>query len=59
MLPTADQIIEPDVHRSSFERAGATVTEVDGSSHVVMLSHPDIVAGVVLDAARASAAQAV
>jgi pimeloyl-ACP methyl ester carboxylesterase len=59
VLPTADQIIEPDVHRSSFERAGATVTEVDGSSHVVMLSHPDVVAGVVLDAARASVAEAV
>jgi pimeloyl-ACP methyl ester carboxylesterase len=59
VVPTNDQIIDPGVHRASFERAGATVTEVEGSSHVVMLSHPEVVAGVVLDAARATTAGAV
>jgi pimeloyl-ACP methyl ester carboxylesterase len=57
VLPTADQVIHPDVHRFSFERANATVTEVEGSSHVVMISHPDVVAEVVVAAARESAAQ--
>ncbi|HEY6886999.1 MAG TPA: alpha/beta hydrolase [Solirubrobacter sp.] len=56
VLGTADGVIHPDVHRFSYERAGATVTEVDGASHVVMISHPEVVAEVVLTAARASRA---
>ena len=35
------------------QRAGAKITEVD-SSHVVMVSHPEVVTDVILDAARAS-----
>ena len=57
MLPTADRVIDPGVHRFSYERMGATVTEVEGSSHAVMTSHPDEVARVVLAAAQAPAAQ--
>jgi pimeloyl-ACP methyl ester carboxylesterase len=57
VLGTADLVIHPDVHRFSFERAGATVTEVEGASHVVMISHPDVVADVVRTAARESARQ--
>jgi len=34
------------------ERAGATITEVKGS-HVIMISRPDVVAGVVKTAAAA------
>ena len=52
VLPTADGAIHPDVHRFSYERMGANVTVVDGASHVVMLSHPRIVADVVRDAVR-------
>jgi len=57
ILPTADGCIHPDVHRFSYERMGATVTEVEGASHVVMMSHPKVVAEVVRTAARESAAQ--
>jgi hypothetical protein len=35
----------------------ATVTEIDGASHVVMISHPKEVADVVMTAVRATAMQ--
>src|SRR5215475_1066321 len=57
VLPTADRCIDPGVHRFSYERLGAQITEVDGASHVVMISHPTEVAEVVMTAARASVAQ--
>ena len=53
---TGDQPIAPQLHRFSYERAGSTVTEVEGASHFVMLSQPDIVAGVVSEAVQAAAA---
>ena len=34
------------------QRAGAKITQID-SSHVVMISHPDEVTNVILEAARA------
>ena len=52
---TADQPIAPQLHRFSFERAGSKVTEVDRASHFVMLSKPDVVAGVIREAVKASA----
>jgi pimeloyl-ACP methyl ester carboxylesterase len=58
-FPTADQTINPDVHRFSYERAGATVTEIEGASHVVMISHPGVVADIVLQALEGVAAQPV
>lgn len=54
ILPTADRCIDPGVHHFSFERMKATITEVDGASHVVMISHPDIAAKVVMDAIAAT-----
>jgi pimeloyl-ACP methyl ester carboxylesterase len=57
VLPTADRCIDPGVHHFSYERMGATVTEIEGASHVVMISHPKEVAEVVMTAVRASAAQ--
>src|SRR5262245_37760321 len=57
VLPTADRCIDPDVHRFSYDRMGATVTEIEGSSHVAMISHPKKVAGVVMTAIRATAMQ--
>jgi pimeloyl-ACP methyl ester carboxylesterase len=50
---TADRPVAPALHRFSYERAGAKVTEVDGASHLVMLSQPDIVAGVISEAVKA------
>jgi len=51
---TADQPIAPQLHRFSYQRAGSTVTAVDGASHFLMLSQPDIVSDVIRDAATAS-----
>ncbi|HWF26200.1 MAG TPA: alpha/beta hydrolase [Solirubrobacteraceae bacterium] len=52
VLPTADRAIHPELHRSSYERIGASVTEVEGASHVVMLSRPSDVADVIRAAVR-------
>ena len=52
VLPTADRCIDPGVHRFSYERMGAMVTEIEGASHVVMISHPKEVAEVVMTAVR-------
>jgi pimeloyl-ACP methyl ester carboxylesterase len=57
VLGTADRCIDPGVHRFSYERMGATVTEIEGASHVVMISNPKEVAEVVMTAVRACAAQ--
>jgi pimeloyl-ACP methyl ester carboxylesterase len=57
VLPTADRCIDPGVHRFSYKRMGAEITEVEGASHVVMISHPKEVAEVVMAAVRACAAQ--
>jgi pimeloyl-ACP methyl ester carboxylesterase len=55
VIPTADGAINPDVHRFSYERAGATTIEVDGASHVVMISQPKVVADVIRQALQAVA----
>jgi len=57
VLPTADRCIDPGVHWFSYERMDATVTEIEGASHVVMISHPKEVAEVVMTAVRATAMQ--
>jgi pimeloyl-ACP methyl ester carboxylesterase len=41
---TADLPVAPELHRFSYDRAGSTVTEVEGASHFVMMSQPGIVA---------------
>lgn len=43
---SADQAINPDVQRFGYQRAGATVTEID-SSHLVMLSQPEAVTSLI------------
>jgi pimeloyl-ACP methyl ester carboxylesterase len=58
VLPTADRCIDPGVHRFSYERMDATVTEIEGASHVAMISHPKEVAKVVMTAVRACATKA-
>jgi pimeloyl-ACP methyl ester carboxylesterase len=52
---TGDRPVAPELHRFSYDRAGSKVTEVDGASHLVMLSQPEIVAGVIREAVIASA----
>jgi pimeloyl-ACP methyl ester carboxylesterase len=51
---TADYPLAPELHRFSYDRAGSTVSEVEGASHFLMLSQPDIVAGVLREAVIAS-----
>jgi pimeloyl-ACP methyl ester carboxylesterase len=46
VVPTGDRAAGTDVVRAHAERAGAEITEVDGS-HVIMVSRPDVVADVI------------
>ncbi|MFI8529562.1 alpha/beta fold hydrolase [Streptomyces aquilus] len=43
VIPTADHVIPAAAQRFMAERAQSRTVEVEGSSHVVMMSHPDIV----------------
>jgi len=56
---TGDQPIAPELHRFSLDRAGSTVTEVEGASHFAHVSKPKVVAGVIRDAVAATVANAV
>jgi pimeloyl-ACP methyl ester carboxylesterase len=47
-----DQTVHPDLERFLANRMGATTREID-SSHVPMLSHPDVVLDVIREAAAA------
>ena len=49
MVSTGDKVVGTDAVRSMAERAGATITEVEGS-HVIMISQPQVVAEVILTA---------
>jgi pimeloyl-ACP methyl ester carboxylesterase len=52
ILTTQDHTVHPDLQRWVSKRMGATVTEVE-SSHVPMLSKPDVVIEVIRTAAKA------
>jgi pimeloyl-ACP methyl ester carboxylesterase len=52
VVATGDKAAGADVVRSMAERAGATITEVEGS-HVIMISQPEAVTDVILDAVSA------
>ncbi len=54
VVATGDKAAGADVIRSMAERAGATITEVEGS-HVIMISQPEAVADVILTAVAAVA----
>ena len=56
---TGDHPVAPELHRFQCARAGSRVTEVEGASHFVMLSNPDVVAGVIRDAVKACVADLV
>jgi pimeloyl-ACP methyl ester carboxylesterase len=49
IVATADKAAGTDLVRSMAERAGAMTTEVD-ASHLVLVSHPDVVTDVILQA---------
>ena len=51
VVATGDKAAGTDVVRSMAERAGATITEVEGS-HVIMISKPQAVTDVILSALK-------
>jgi pimeloyl-ACP methyl ester carboxylesterase len=55
VVATGDKAAGTDVVRSMAERAGATITELEGS-HVIMISQPEAVTDVILEAVKAVAA---
>jgi len=57
VLATGDKAAGTDVIRSQAERAGATITEVEGS-HVIMISQPQAVTDVIVEALAAVGAPA-
>jgi pimeloyl-ACP methyl ester carboxylesterase len=52
VVATGDKAAGADVIRSMAERAGAKITELEGS-HVIMVSQPEAVANVILEAVAA------
>jgi pimeloyl-ACP methyl ester carboxylesterase len=52
VVATGDKAAGADVVRSMAERAGATITEIEGS-HVIMISQPQAVTEVIMTALRA------
>jgi pimeloyl-ACP methyl ester carboxylesterase len=53
VVASGDKAAGSDVVRSMAERAGATITEADGS-HVIMMSQPQVVAEAILNALAAA-----
>src|SRR5919112_1133293 len=53
VVSSGDKVVGTDAVRSMAERAGATITEVEGS-HVIMMSQPQVVAEVILTALSAA-----
>ena len=51
LVASQDRIIPPEAERAMAERAGATTVEIR-SSHVAMMSHPEVVVKLVRAAAR-------
>ncbi|MGW1888511.1 alpha/beta fold hydrolase [Streptomyces sp. NPDC001970] len=54
LVAGADKAIPPALERFEYERAGSTVVEVPGASHVAMISHPGITAKLIEKAAAAT-----
>jgi hypothetical protein len=52
VVATGDKAAGSDVIRAMARRAGATITEVEGS-HVIMISQPQVVTDVILAAVAA------
>jgi pimeloyl-ACP methyl ester carboxylesterase len=56
VVGTQDRIIPPDTQRHMAQRAGATITDVD-SSHVSMVSHPQVTIDAILAASLPSVSE--
>jgi hypothetical protein len=54
VVASSDKAAGADVVRSMAERAGATITELEGS-HVIMVSQPEAVTNAIMEAAGAVA----
>jgi hypothetical protein len=52
VVSSGDKVVGTDAVRSMAERAGATITEAEGS-HVIMISQPQVVVDVILTALSA------
>lgn len=52
IVPTADKSINPIILRNMYKRSGTKVTEINGASHAVFISHPQEVADVIIKASR-------
>ena len=52
MVAGGDRTINPDLERWMYKRANSQVTEVQGSSHAIYVSHPKEVAHLIEQAAR-------
>jgi len=57
LVATEDRMIPPDTQRFMSERAGATVVEVAGS-HAVFVAQPEVVANLIVQAAKGAIAHA-
>ena len=53
LIGTADKVLPPAEQQIMAHRAGAHITKVD-APHLSMISDPDAVTGVIVDAARAT-----
>ena len=53
IIATQDRMINPDLERSMYKRAGAKVTEIK-ASHAVFISKPNEVARLIERAAKAA-----
>lgn len=51
IIATEDKSINPDIQRTMYKRSNTIVTEAKGS-HVIFMSQPKIVAGVIIKAAQ-------
>jgi hypothetical protein len=56
LIATEDKSINPDIQRNMYSRSNTKVIEVKGS-HVIFMSQPGIVAGVIVEAAQAASAR--
>ena len=57
LIATEDKSINPDIQRTMYSRSNTQVIEVKGS-HVIFMSQPKIVAGVIIEAAEKASAMA-
>ncbi len=52
IVPTADKSINPIILRNMYKRSGTRVTEINGASHSVFISHAQEVADVIIAASK-------